>query len=73
MIKFDKEGETPLDDISGLIPKITTRTDLDSEEAKSISNAFLKYLLLPSVTKNITFNEPFLRQVHIDMLGNVWT
>ncbi|MDF1875633.1 hypothetical protein JHD48_07795 [Sulfurimonas sp. SAG-AH-194-I05] len=49
MIKFDKEGETPLDDISGLIPKITTRTELDSEEAKSISNAFLKYLLLPSV------------------------
>lgn len=73
MIKFDKEGETPLDDISGLIPKITTRVELDSEEAKNISNAFLKYLLLPSVAKNIQFDEPFLRQVHIDMLGNVWT
>ena len=73
MIKLDKEGETPLDDISGLIPKITTRTELDSEEAKSISNAFLKYLLFPSEAINIQFDEPFLRQVHIDMLGNIWT
>ena len=34
MIKFDKEGETPLDDISGLVPKITTRAELDSEKTK---------------------------------------
>lgn len=73
MITFDKEGETPLDDISGLIPKISTRAELDSEEAKNISNAFLKYLLLPSKAKNIQFDEPFLRQVHIDMFGDVWT
>ena len=73
MITFDKEDETPLDDISGLIPKITTRTKLDAEEAKNISKAFFKYLLLPEEIEKIHFNEPFLRQVHIDMLGDVWT
>ena len=34
MILFDKKGETPLDDISGLkIKNITTRTELDVVEA----------------------------------------
>ena len=34
MIKFDKEGETPLDDISGLkIKDISTRSQLDEVEA----------------------------------------
>ena len=31
MIRFDKEGETPLDDISGLkIKDISTRSELDA-------------------------------------------
>lgn len=44
MIVFDKEGETPLDDISGLkIKGITTRSQLDEVEAENILDAFLKY------------------------------
>jgi hypothetical protein len=44
MILFDKEGETPLDDISGLkIEGITTRNELDESEAENILDAFLKY------------------------------
>jgi hypothetical protein len=37
MILFDKVGETPLDDISGLkIEGITTRSELDEAEAENI-------------------------------------
>jgi hypothetical protein len=37
MILFDKVGETPLDDISGLkIEGITTRSELDEAEAEYI-------------------------------------
>ena len=42
MIVFDKEGETPLDDISGLkIKSVTTRSELDVVEAENILDAFL--------------------------------
>lgn len=71
-IKFDKKGETPLDDISGLIPKITTRAELDDVEAENISDAVFKYLVELEI-EEIRFDEPFLRQVHKDMLCDVWT
>lgn len=71
-IKFDKKGETPLDDISGLIPKITTREELDDVEAVNISDAVFKYLVELEI-EEISFDEPFLRQVHKDMLCDVWT
>ncbi len=49
MIKFDKEGETPLDDISGLrVEGITTRCELDEVEADNILEAFLKYTISAS-------------------------
>jgi len=68
MIKFDKEGETPLDDISGLkIKGINTRSELDEVEA------FLKYTLNAEQVKNIIFDTVFLEQLHIDMFGNVWS
>jgi Fic-DOC domain mobile mystery protein B len=70
-IKFDKKGETPLDDISGLIPKITTRAELDDVEAENISDAIFKYLVELEI-EDIRFDEPFLRQVHKDMLCDVW-
>lgn len=74
MIKFDKEGETPLDDISGLkIKGIHTRSELDEVEASNILEAFLKYSLSVEQVKNITFDTAFLQQLHIDMFGNVWS
>ena len=54
MIAFDKEGETPLDDISGLkIEGITTRSELDVVEAENILDAFLKYTLSLEQIKDV--------------------
>ena len=74
MIVFDKEGETPLDDISGLqIKSVTTRSELDVVEAENILDAFLKYTLSPEQVKNIAFDTKFLQQLHQDMFGDVWS
>jgi len=74
MIVFDKEGETPLDDISGLkIDGIFTRGELDVVEADNILDAFLKYTLNPEEIKKITFDTQFLQQLHRDMFGKVWS
>jgi len=74
MIVFDKEGETPLDDISGLkIKSVTTRSQLDEVEAENILDAFLKYTLSSEQVKNITFDTKFLQQLHQEMFGNVWS
>ena len=71
-IIFDKSGETPLDDISGLIPRIATRKELDNAESINIANAYLELTVMndPSMMK---FDEPFLREIHRLMLGDVWT
>ena len=48
MILFDKEGETSLDDISGLrIEGITTRSELDEVEADSGNYEYLKNFMFP--------------------------
>ena len=74
MIKFDKESETPLDDISGLkIKDISTRSQLDEIEADNILEAFLKYTLSAEQVINVKFDTLFLQQLHIDMFGNVWS
>ncbi len=74
MIVFDKVGETPLDDISGLkIKNITTRAELDVIEADNILDAFLNYTLSTEQLENITFDTLFLQQLHVDMFGKVWT
>ena len=74
MIKFDKEGETPLDDISGLkIKNISTRSELDVVEADNILDVYLNYTLSTEQVKNITFDTLFLQQLHRDMLGKVWS
>ncbi len=74
MIKFDKEGETPLDDISGLrVEGITTRCELDEVEADNILEAFLKYTISPDQLDNVQFDTLFLQELHRDMFGNVWS
>ncbi|MCH9739432.1 MAG: mobile mystery protein B [Epsilonproteobacteria bacterium] len=74
MIRFDKEGETPLDDISGLkIANISTRAELDEVEADNILDAYLKYTISPENIKGIKFDTLFLQQLHRDMFGNVWS
>jgi len=74
MITFDKEGETPLDDISGLkLKKITTRAQLDDAEAQNILKAYIKYTLNPSSLKKVIFDLSFLRKLHKEMFGDVWS
>ena len=74
MIVFDKEGETPLDDISGLkIEGISTRSELDSVEAENILEAFLKYTMSPEQIKSVVFDTQFLQQLYREMFGNVWS
>jgi Fic-DOC domain mobile mystery protein B len=73
MIAFDKEGETPLDDISGLkLKKITSRKELDEAEAQNILKAYIHYTLTPAMLKKIEFNLSFFRKLHKDMFGDVW-
>ncbi len=65
MIIFNKEGETPLDDISGLkLKKITTRAELDDAEAQNILKAYVKYTLNPSALKKVMFDLSFFRKLH---------
>lgn len=74
MISFDKEGETPLDDISGLkLKKITARSELDDAEAQNILKAYVKYTLNPSALKKVTFDLSFFRKLHKEMLSDVWS
>jgi Fic-DOC domain mobile mystery protein B len=74
MITFDKEGETPLDDISGLkLKKITTRAELDDAEAKNILKAYVKYTLNPTALKKVAFDLSFFRKLHKEMFGDVWS
>jgi len=74
MMRFDKEGETPLDDISGLkFKKIATRKELDEAEAQNILKAYVKYTLTPSKLKKVSFDVSFFRKLHKEMFGDVWS
>ena len=74
MITFNKKGETPLDDISGLLVKgITTRGELDIEEANNILEAYLKYTINPAQVAELDFDTQFLQKLHREMFGKVWS
>ncbi|MGE4294659.1 MAG: mobile mystery protein B [Campylobacterales bacterium] len=73
MIRFDKPGETPLDDISGLIAKgVRTRADLDNAESENILLPTLKYVADSANSRRVTIDVAFLKKLHKEMLGNVW-
>jgi len=64
------EGNTPIDDISGLIPThITTKAELDEWEAANILKAVRKYLI--SGKKSVITVEG-LKKVHKDMFDDTW-
>ena len=70
---FDQEGQTPLDDLSGLLLDIRTRKELDEAEYANNVKATAKYLLMkPSSHFNpITYES--LCKIHKDMFGEVWS
>ena len=74
MITFNKEGETPLDDISGLLIKnISTRSELDVVEADNILEAYLNYTISSSQLTALDFDTQFLQKLHQEMFCNVWS
>lgn len=73
MIAFNKYGETPLEDISGLKLKLTTRSELDDAESLNIHQAYLAYTLDQKKLKKLTFDLPAFQKIHKKMFGEVWS
>ncbi len=72
-IKMDpREGQTPLDDVSGLRVKVKSRRELNDLEFKNNTAAARKYLLKNLTDKSAPFTYEWLRKVHKDMFGKVW-
>jgi Fic-DOC domain mobile mystery protein B len=69
-----REGETPIDDLSGLLIDIKHRKELDIAESENNRKAYAKYLLFmkPTSRKNL-FTHETLFQIHKDMFGEVWS
>ena len=66
-------GTTPLDDVSGLIPKfITTRRELFDAEFVNINKAAQKYLIPVPSKKIAPFSVQWLYRLHTEMFGEVW-
>jgi Fic-DOC domain mobile mystery protein B len=66
-------GETPIDDISGLIPKgIGTRRQLNLVEAENVTLAAVKYLVGRLHPADAPFTSDWFFQLHREMFGNVW-
>lgn len=66
-------GQTPIDDISGLLDRsITTTSELNAAEAENIRKAVLRYLAAKPTTKQAPFDLTWSKQLHAQMLGDVW-
>jgi fido (protein-threonine AMPylation protein) len=67
-------GETPIDDISGLIPKdVKTRGQLNVVEAINIHKVTVKYLSAKPSRRQAPFTLDWIYKLHKEMLGEVWT
>jgi len=75
-MSFDRPipGQTPIDDVSGLrIKSIRTTAALNAAEAENIRKAVVKYLAAKPVERSARFDLAWLRRLHKEMLGDVWT
>ncbi len=69
----DSPGATPLDDVSGLIPRfVKNQADLYAAEAINISKAVTKYLAARPSKRKAPFTFDWAYRLHNEMLGNVW-
>lgn len=67
------QGQTPIDDISGLIDKsITTTSELNAAEAENIRKAVLRYLAARPTTRQAPFDLSWSKQLHAQMFADVW-
>lgn len=67
------EGQTPVDDISGLLVKVKNRQELNDLENRNNYKAYTKYILFTKPTGKFNpFTYESLCQIHKDMFGEVW-
>ncbi len=69
------DGETPIDDVSGLIPKLIsgTRRELNEHEAQNVRDAVVQHLFgRPKVSTGREFDFTWMLTIHRDMFGRVW-
>ena len=67
------EGETPLKDMSGLIPgHIFTKEALDRAEFANVSKVLPKYILKKPSDRTAAFNFKWFLKLHQEMFGEVW-
>lgn len=74
-MSFDTQldGQTPIDDISGLIDKsITNTAELNAAEAENIRKAVLLYLAAKPSSKQAPFDFNWSKRLHTQMFGDVW-
>lgn len=66
------DGQTPLNDYSGLLIDIVTRAELHAVEFDNISQATAKYLLAVPSIHRAPFTYEWFLQLHREMFGKVW-
>jgi Fic-DOC domain mobile mystery protein B len=67
-------GETPIEDISGLIPKgVSTRAQLNAAEAENIRKAVMRYLVAKPSRRQAPFTLEWCYKLHKQMFGDVWS
>jgi Fic-DOC domain mobile mystery protein B len=66
-------GETPIADISGLIPKdVKTRHELNAVEAENIRKVVVRYLARKPGRRQAPFDLNWCLKLHRQMFGEVW-
>jgi Fic-DOC domain mobile mystery protein B len=66
-------GETPIDDVSGLLRSdVGTRRQLNQAEAENIAAAAAKYLVGRLTDKEAPFTFDWVFELHREMFGTVW-
>lgn len=67
-------GQTPIPDLSGLRDQsIRTVGELNACEAENIRRAVVRYLASRPSPRLAPFDEPWLRRLHRQMFGDVWS
>lgn len=66
-------GQTPLGDISDLIPPhIKSQEDLNRAEFENINKVLVRYLLKRPSSRKAPFTFKWMLQLHREMFGDVW-
>ena len=69
-----EEGQTPIDDLSGLLVPVKTMAELNDLEAQNNAKAYAKYFLFDkSAKKSNLLSSQKLCEIHQDMFEAVWS